>query len=80
MDLFLETIREALRLLMHGNASVVEIVALSLRVSGLATVLAVLIGMPLGALVGVARHARTLRHGGIMRLATASRQTPEGSN
>lgn len=55
MELFVDSIREAIGLLMTGHASVVEIVALSLRVSGLATILAVLIGMPVGALVGAHR-------------------------
>jgi tungstate transport system permease protein len=52
MDLFADTIREAIRLLLRGDGDVIGIVALSLRVSGLATLLAVLIGMPLGAVVG----------------------------
>jgi tungstate transport system permease protein len=52
MDLFVDSIREALRVLLHGNASVFEIIALSLRVSGVAVLIAVLIGIPIGALVG----------------------------
>ena len=42
-------------------ADVVQIIALSLRVSGLATLIAVVIGMPLGAWIGAARFpGRTL--------------------
>lgn len=55
MDLFLSSARDALNLLLHGNAAVVEIIALSLRVSGIAVVLAVLIGVPVGALLGAHR-------------------------
>lgn len=55
MDILFDSVREAVRLLIEGNSSIIEIVALSLRVSGLATVLAVLIGMPVGALVGAHR-------------------------
>ena len=55
MDVFLESFREGIRLLIAGNASVMEIIALSLRVSGVATLLAVLIGMPIGVLVGAHR-------------------------
>lgn len=52
MDLFLDSVREAVRLLVAGNRYVLEIMLLSLRVSGLAVALAVLFGMPVG--VGVA--------------------------
>src|SRR5687768_15351589 len=55
MDLFFDSARQAAELLLHGNRAVLEIVALSLRVSGLATLLAVAIGMPIGALVGAHR-------------------------
>lgn len=55
MNEFAQSIREALSLLLHGNAAVLEIIALSLRVSGLATLIAVLIGMPIGALIGAYR-------------------------
>ncbi len=48
MDVFVQGGREALRLLLSADPDVVEIVALSLRVSGTATLLAVLIGVPLG--------------------------------
>ena len=55
MNLFFESARKALALLLHGDPAVLEIITLSLRVSGLATVIAVLIGMPIGALVGAHR-------------------------
>ncbi|HEU4428932.1 MAG TPA: ABC transporter permease, partial [Myxococcota bacterium] len=41
------------RLIATGDAALLEIVALSLRVTGAAVVLAALIGLPLGALLGV---------------------------
>jgi tungstate transport system permease protein len=55
MALLLESLREALRLLLQGNAYVLDIVLLSLRVSGTALVLGVAIGLPIGAAVGMAR-------------------------
>jgi tungstate transport system permease protein len=55
LDLFFDSARRALTLLLQGNASVMQIIALSLRVSGIAVLLAVLIGIPTGALVGAHR-------------------------
>jgi tungstate transport system permease protein len=55
MDLYVDSMREALQILLHGNAAVFEIITLSLRVSGIAVVIAVLIGIPVGALVGAYR-------------------------
>jgi tungstate transport system permease protein len=55
MDLFLESAREAIRLLLQGNRYLWDIMALSLRVSTLAVVLGVLIGLPIGVLVAVNR-------------------------
>lgn len=52
MDLLFDTLREAVRLLLHGDSYLWQIVLLSLRVSGTAVLLGLLIGMPLG--VGVA--------------------------
>lgn len=61
MELFIDSAREALRLLTQGNGAVSDIITLSLRVSGTATLIAVLIGMPVGALVGAHRfRGRTL--------------------
>lgn len=55
MDLIVDSLREALRLLSQGNRYVLDIVLLSLRVSGLALLLGVLLGMPLGVLLGLSR-------------------------
>jgi tungstate transport system permease protein len=55
VELFIDSVREALRLLVHGNAAAYEIIVLSVRVSGTATLVAVLIGIPIGALVGAHR-------------------------
>lgn len=55
MDLFAESVREALQLLLHANRYVLEIVLLSLRVSGAALVLGVLVGLPIGVGVGLSR-------------------------
>lgn len=48
-------LQEATRLLLSGNAEVWEIIRLSLRVSLLATAIALLIGVPLGASLALAR-------------------------
>lgn len=55
MDLLLDTAREALRLLLSGNAYLWDVVLLSLRVSGAAVLLGVFTGMPIGAAVGLGR-------------------------
>jgi tungstate transport system permease protein len=55
MELFGESLREAVRLLLQGNRYVLEVVLLSLRVSGLAVVIGVAVGLPVGVLVGLSR-------------------------
>ena len=55
MDLLLDTLREAVRLLLHGNAYLWQIVVLSLRVSSSAVAIGLLIGIPLGTVVGLGR-------------------------
>jgi tungstate transport system permease protein len=57
----LEGLQQALRMMWARDATLMEIVGLSLRVSGLALFLATLIGIPLGALMGLRRfHGRRL--------------------
>jgi tungstate transport system permease protein len=55
MDLFIDSLREAFHLLLQGNRYVVEILLLSLRVSGAAVVLGMLFGLPVGVFVGLTR-------------------------
>jgi tungstate transport system permease protein len=55
MDLILEGFKEAINLLFHGNAEVMKITLLSLAISGSATFIALLIGIPLGAALGLNR-------------------------
>ena len=55
MQDLLEAFRTALRLIVELDAELVEIVGLSLRVSLSAVLLATLVGLPLGALVGMLR-------------------------
>lgn len=55
MDIFLEAAREAFHLLLSGNRYVLEIIALSVRVSGAALVAGVAVGMPVGVLIGMTR-------------------------
>jgi len=51
VDLIADGVGQALALILHGDPLVMEIMWLSLRVSGLATLLSVLVGVPLGALL-----------------------------
>ena len=53
MDVLLDAIGEAWHLLRTGDGGVWRIVGLTLRVSGTATVLALVLGIPLGALVAL---------------------------
>src|SRR5690606_22913887 len=55
MDLFGDSLREALRLLLQGNRYVLDVVLLSLRVSGVAVLLGVVLGLPVGVAVGLRR-------------------------
>jgi tungstate transport system permease protein len=55
MDLILDSLREAVRILVEGNRYVLDVVLLSLRLSGAAVVLGVLLGMPVGVVVGLTR-------------------------
>jgi tungstate transport system permease protein len=55
MDLFLEGVREALRLLLTADRYVLEVLGLSLRVSGGAVLLGLLFGLPVGIAVGIGR-------------------------
>jgi tungstate transport system permease protein len=55
MGLFTDSLLEAVRLLVQGNAYVLEIVLRSLHVSGAAVVLGVLLGLPVGVAVGLTR-------------------------
>ncbi len=55
MQDLLEAFRTALRLIVELDAELVEIVGLSLRVSLSAVLLATLVGLPLGALIGMLR-------------------------
>lgn len=55
MDLILDSLREAVRLLVQGNRYVLDVVLLSLRVSGFALLLGIVLGMPVGVLVGLNR-------------------------
>jgi len=55
MNLFTDTFREAISLLFSGRADVLEVILLSLRVSGLAVLLGIVIGMPIGIFAAVYR-------------------------
>lgn len=51
----LESALEAWRLLATANRYVLDVIALSLRVSGVALLIAILLGVPIGAIVALAR-------------------------
>ncbi len=55
MEVFWNATVEAVKLLFGGDAGTYEIIALSLRVSGLSLLLAMLIGIPVGYLIGSRR-------------------------
>lgn len=55
MDLVLQSARDAIGLLLSGNRYVWEIVALSLRVSGLGVLIGTVIGIPVGTLLALSR-------------------------
>jgi tungstate transport system permease protein len=55
MELIWEGTKQAVLLLVRGDRDVLRIALLSLRVSGTATLLSLLVGIPLGALLALAR-------------------------
>ncbi|HEX7048968.1 MAG TPA: ABC transporter permease [Longimicrobiales bacterium] len=55
MDSFYDVVREAVRLLIGLDPALLEIVLRSLRVSGLALLVGVVVGLPVGVGVGLAR-------------------------
>lgn len=55
MDLVLEGFRQAFLLLIRGDPEVMQIMWLSLKLSGLATALSLLVGLPIGAALGLRR-------------------------
>lgn len=55
MDLIFDGIIEAIRLLFSGDPEVLQITLFSLRISGIATAISLLIGVPLGTLLALGR-------------------------
>lgn len=55
MDLFWQGIKEAIRLLISGDTEVLSIVGLSLRVSVIATLLSLVLGVPTGVALALTR-------------------------
>jgi tungstate transport system permease protein len=55
MDTIIDGIIQAFWLLVHGDPQVLKIAGLSLAVSGAATLLSLIIGIPLGSLLGLVR-------------------------
>jgi tungstate transport system permease protein len=55
MSIIIDGIKQAFFLLIHGDPQVMKIAWLSLVVSGIATIISLLIGVPLGSLLGLGR-------------------------
>lgn len=55
MNLIIQGCREALRLIAVGDPAIVQITLLTLKVSGLATLVSLLLGIPAGAVLALAR-------------------------
>jgi tungstate transport system permease protein len=55
MGIVLEGIKQAFLLLIHGDPAVIKVALLSLMVSGVATVLSLCVGIPLGSTLGLSR-------------------------
>jgi tungstate transport system permease protein len=55
MDLIWEGIKQAIILLIHGDPAVLKVAGLSLMVSGVATALSLIIGIPAGTMLGLSR-------------------------
>jgi tungstate transport system permease protein len=55
MNMLIEGIRQALEMLLHMDPEVVEITLLSLRLSGIATIISLLLGIPLGTILAIYR-------------------------
>jgi tungstate transport system permease protein len=55
VETLVEALIQALRLIAESDPELLEIVALSLRVSGIALLISTLIGIPIGALLGLTR-------------------------
>lgn len=55
MDIILEGVKQAFGLLIHGDPAVIQVALLSLLVSGFATILSLIIGIPVGSALGLAK-------------------------
>jgi tungstate transport system permease protein len=55
MELILEGIKQAFTLLIHGDPQVIHVALLSLLISGLATIISLLIGIPFGSMLGLSK-------------------------
>ncbi|HXY74672.1 MAG TPA: hypothetical protein VEH58_05050, partial [Dehalococcoidales bacterium] len=53
MSLIFDGIRQAFLLIIHGDIQMLKVAGLSLLVSGIATVISLLIGIPLGVVIGL---------------------------
>ncbi|HSV88748.1 MAG TPA: ABC transporter permease [Bacteroidales bacterium] len=66
MELFWEGLVQAFRLLIGGNPEMIRVTLLTLQVSGLATLISVIIGVPVGVSLALKRfHGRNLAVGAI---------------
>lgn len=55
MELLFDSLREAISLLLHLNQYVIDVIVLSLKISGIAVLVGLLIGVPAGLVLGLTR-------------------------
>jgi tungstate transport system permease protein len=55
MEVILEGIKQAFLLLIHGDRQVIQVALLSFLVSGIATIISLLLGIPLGTMLGLTK-------------------------
>src|SRR3990172_1309088 len=93
MGVFWDSIREAMRLLVSGDSFVLQVMWMSLRVAGTATILGMIVGIPIGSWLAIKKFwgwgaAATILNVGLMLPPVAvglfvflllSRQGPLGS-
>jgi tungstate transport system permease protein len=55
MEIIIEGIKQAFLLLIHGDRMVIQVASLSLLVSGVATLISLLLGIPFGSMLGLTK-------------------------
>ena len=66
MDYIIDGVKEAFLLLLRGDSEIYRIILLSLWVSGIATLLATLVGLPLGIYTGIQKFPLKRMYGNVL--------------